>query len=152
MVDVLVYIAMALKFCDLFNVAKYAVVALAWMRWVRPNPSIFRRGFSNPSIFEKESMKIQLMGSRTLFSKCLNPSSRHWIVHFNINFCFTVYYFIESAHFIRKDFYPMTPGQLFTDLGNDSASLCPGWLFTNLQKEIPPPYASGTTFHRFAER
>ncbi len=54
------------------EVVKYrAVAALAW---VRPNPSILRRGFSNSSIFEKESMKIQVMGSRTHFSKFLNPS------------------------------------------------------------------------------
>ena len=30
-----------------------AVVALAWVRWVRLNPSIFGGGFSNPSIFIK---------------------------------------------------------------------------------------------------
>jgi len=39
--------------------SKAAGAALEWVRWVRPNPSIFRRGFSNPSIFEKGLKKIQ---------------------------------------------------------------------------------------------
>ena len=36
--------------------------ALAWVRWVQPNPSIARRGFSNPSIFEKKSRKKAKIG------------------------------------------------------------------------------------------
>ena len=36
-----------------------AVLTLAWVSWVPWNPSILRGGFSNPSIFEKESIEIQ---------------------------------------------------------------------------------------------
>jgi hypothetical protein len=34
------------------------VVASAWVRWVRSNPSIFRGRFSNPSIFGKEGAEM----------------------------------------------------------------------------------------------
>ena len=36
-----------------------AVLSLALIQWVPWNPSILRGGFSNPSIFEKESIEIQ---------------------------------------------------------------------------------------------
>ena len=35
------------------------VLSSAWVRWVPWNPSILRGGFSNPSIFENESIQIQ---------------------------------------------------------------------------------------------
>jgi len=34
--------------------------ALAWVRWVRSNPSILRRGFSNPSIFWEKVEEYEL--------------------------------------------------------------------------------------------
>ena len=40
-----------LKGKEMLRCDALTVVALAWVRWVRPNPSIFRDGFAEPINF-----------------------------------------------------------------------------------------------------
>ena len=61
-----------------------SVVALAWVRWVRPNPSIFGEGFSNPSIFGKiqyeykENSGFDIKRQKfTMLNGVSNPSIRN---------------------------------------------------------------------------